>query len=497
MYLDGRTRQRLGAASNRLSRWLAVLFPFSIAGSLWGQSYLVPPQGFQGAPGVPAMGTVVPPTSQSGSQVGNQTIERINDAANGEPNNQQGNQNANAKENPNAAANGEANATAEGSADTTATPLTPPVDAIMRWGAVHTHLRAGYQFLYASGLHVAPGVTEDTFTHTITPGLSLELGPHVTLDYSPSFRFYSEKGFHDTIDQAVSLNAGIHVDNWTFGASQSLATIDDPSAETSAQTEQTLYSGGLVAVYSFNEKVSLATTAGVSFVYAGNSSVLRTNSGGIPIPTHGAVLSDSQSYSGGERLNLGINDRLSLGAGISIGYINQSGGFTSVSLTYDGNITWRLGTRISANLTAGIQEQRFLHSNASELWNPVYSGSLSYQAFDQTSFSIYANRGVSASLFANQITETTAVGVGVQQRLVGKLHASLGAGYTLSDYKVAEGNLSTARSDSGYSVSAGIYFPFLKRCTFSAFYAYSQNISTFDDFGYSSSQVGLNLSWAY
>ncbi len=448
------------------------------------------------------MGNVIPPTSQSGSQVSGQTIKQINDAANGELNNNQppGSLNPNAQANPNAPANtpanGEANPPAEGSSDATTPPLAVPVDAIMRWGAVHMHLHASYQFLYANGLHVAPGVPTDTFTHTITPGITLDLGPHVIVDYEPCFRFYSEKGFHDTIDQAVSINGGIHIGDWTFGTSQSLATIDDPSAETSAQTQQTDYSAGLVAVYSFDDKVSLATTASAGFVFVGNSSVLATNSGGFP-PSQGAVLSDSESYSGAERLNYKINEKVSVGGGVAIGYTDQTGGFKAVSYTYDGNITFRFRNKITAALTGGIQEQTFLHSNAADLWSPVYSGSLTYQMFENTAFGLYANRGIAASLFANQITETTAVGVGFQQRLLGKLHGSLGFGYTLSDFITTAGNLSTSRSDSSYSISAGLSFPFLKRCNFSTFYAYSQNVSTADDFGYSTSQVGATLSWAY
>ena len=50
MHLDGRSRLRPGTAGNRLCRWLAVLFPATVASSIFGQGLLQPPPGFQGAP---------------------------------------------------------------------------------------------------------------------------------------------------------------------------------------------------------------------------------------------------------------------------------------------------------------------------------------------------------------------------------------------------------------------------------------------------------------
>ena len=197
MHLDGRTRLRLGTATNGLYRWLAVLFPISMVGSVSGQSYLTPPSGFQGAPAVPAMGNVSGATAP-GAQP--QTIDQLNAALAAVPAN--GGANAQPDE--------QANAKTEGKAPCSVTaPLAAPLESMMQRGALHLHAKAANQFLYATGIHSQPGQSSDTFTHTLSPGIGLELGPHVRLDYAASIRFFSESDFHNTVDHSASLVASV------------------------------------------------------------------------------------------------------------------------------------------------------------------------------------------------------------------------------------------------------------------------------------------------
>jgi hypothetical protein len=484
MYLEGRTRLRLGTAANRLCRWLAVLFPFSIIGSVFGQGYLVPPPGFQGAPSAPTMGNV----SGNTGAVNGQPIGGMNGEAVGTVPGQ---------------ANGEAGQTGtEGqSSGTAGAPLVAPISNLMQWGALHLHAHAGYQFLYGSGIHSQPGKSTDTFTHTLTPGLSLTVGPHVSLGYSAAIRFYSERDFHNTVDHSATLSAGAAYGDWTFGVSQSFSISDEPLVQTSSQTQQKDYSAGLTASYEANDKLTLTTTAGAALLYVGgnNTSIVRTNDSGEPVPPPQSQLplSDSQSYSAGETLLYDFDEKLSGGFGVTVDYSEQSGGFKSVDEQYQGHVNWHPGAKLSALLSGGFEHQQFLNSNAQDAWNPIFSAMVGYQLFKPTSLSLSANRSVSSSLFQNQIMESTALGIGLQQRFLGKLELALGFGYTISDYKVTTANLATARSDSGTSFSAALSFPFLTRCGFAAFYEFSQNTSSQGGFGYSSDQVGMTLSWAY
>ncbi|HEY2082395.1 MAG TPA: autotransporter outer membrane beta-barrel domain-containing protein [Verrucomicrobiae bacterium] len=478
MHLVGRARLRLEAATDWLPRWLAVLFPFSIAGTLLGQGYLVPPSGFQGAPAVPQPG--IPPWSAT-QQAGGPMNGQINSQAN------------NGQET--GAVNGQSTGQIEGQPGATAgTPVGAPMESLMQWGALHLRARANYQFLYATGVHSAPGESSDTYTHALTPGLTIEIGPHVSLNYTPSFRFFSERNFHNTIDQAVSLSAGAAYGDWTFGVSQSYTRTDEPLVETSSQTATENYQTGLSASYQFNDKITFSTSGSLGFSVIDNSSTNVFVGGNTNAP---AILSDSQNYSGSEWMDYQIDEKLNAGVGVTVGYSEQNGGFKSLDEQYQGRFTWHPGRKLSVFLSGGIEDRQFLDVNAPAIVTPIFSASIGYHLFEQTTLALTAARDVSASLFQSDVTESTSLGISLQQRLLGKLQLSLGFSYATSDYKTTTANLALARSDDTEVYTVGLSFPFLKRCSFSTFYDYSQNSSSDLGFGFSSSQAGAALSWAY
>jgi hypothetical protein len=479
MHLEGRTRLRLEAATNWLPRWLAVLFPFSIAGSVLGQSVLAPPPGFQNATAAPQLGAPSWGATQANGLAGGQ----------------------NNPENASQPGNAPASGAAEGqSGDTTSTAAPgaapAPVQSLMRWGALHLRASASYQFLYDSGVNSAPGKSSDTITHTLTPVLTAQLGPHVSLIYSPSFRFFSRSDFRNTIDQFVSLSAGLSVEDWSFGLSQSFSRTDEPMVETASQTDQESYLTGLSASYHFNDKISFDTSGNISVMVIGNNS---TNVfGGSTNNSNSSVLSDSQSYSGSEWLNYKFHDTLTGGLGVTVGYTSQDSGFRSLDEQYLGRVTWQPGSKLTLNLNGGIEDEQFLNiGGAPDIVTPIFSGSATYRLFEQTTFSLTASRAVNVSLFRSEVTESTQVGIGVQQRLLGELQLSLGFSYASTDFKSTTGTFVTTRSDETTSYSIGLGVPFLKHGNFSTFYNYNNNSSSLGDFGYSSNQVGAVLSWAY
>jgi hypothetical protein len=474
MNLEGRTRLHLGAATNWLPRWLAVVFPFSIAGSVLGQGVLVPGPGYQGSSGTPQLGS-------PGWNAGPATA--------------QGNVQANGQNNA-------APATPEGeNGENAAAPVGAPVQGLLRWGSLHVRTRASYQFLYSTGVHAAPGQSADTFTHTLSPGVTLDLGPHVSVDYSPSFRFFSQRDFHNTVDQFVTLTAGAGYGDWTFGVSQSFSRSDEPLVQTSGQTDTENYLTGVNASYRFNDKISLETSASVDLMAVGSNPALvdRTHSpGGRPITnTPPALLTDSQNYSATEWLNYTFDEKLNAGVGVTVGYSEQNVGFRSLDEQYLGRFTWTPGNKLNVSLNGGIEDQQFLNSGAPDIVNPIFSVSAGYHLFEQTSFSLFASRAVSASLFQSQITETAQVGLGFQQRLLGAVELSLGFAYGTSDYKTTAGTLATVRSDETTSYSVALGVPFLKHGSFGTFYEYTKNSSSAGGFGFGSSQAGATVSWAY
>jgi hypothetical protein len=427
------------------------------------------------------MGNVTPSAGASNGQLNSQTLDQINAQANG----------------PTSSTGQPGPETAEGGKEVTAAaPLAAPFDAIASWGAVHVHPRASYQFLYTTGIHSQPGNEADTYTHTLSPGITLILGPHVTADYGASIGFYSEKDFHNTVDHSFSLHAGYNVGDWTLGLSQSATISDQPLVATSSQVQQSAYDTGLVASYSMNDKITLATTASMDLSYNGGDAATNIFVGG----TNGAAaqLTDIQTYNVAENFDYKFNEKLSGGVSASLGYTDQVGGLQSINENYSVHVAWHPAQKFSATLSGGLEQQNFLDSKATSAWSPIYSANVGYRMFEQTALSLYANRSLDASIFDRQLSESTSVGLGLQQRLLGKMQLSIGFGYNQVDYKSTDTtNLSQSRGDDSTSFTAGLTVPFLTRCSLAIFYSYAQNSSSQKGFSYDSSSVGAVLSWAY
>ncbi len=460
-----------------------------MAGGLLGQSMLTPAPGFQGAPSSPQLG--VP--SGSGAQMNQQINNEINGT---QPNGEATPAIPAAPGQPGTPAEGNAEGT-PGAAGTAGAAAVAPVESLMQWGALHLHAGVSYQFLYDSEVHTAPGESTATTTHTITVPITAQIGPHVTLNYTPSYRIFSEKDFHNTLDHYASLSAGAGYGDWQLGLFQTFSRTDEPLVETSTQTGVDAYDTGASATYHLTDKISLQTSGSMDFIIlSGNNNPTNIvfTGGGTNTP---AVLANSQSYSGSEWFNYQINEKLGTGVGFTLSYQDQQGGFRSVSQQYEGRVTWHPGEKLMVSMTGGIEDQQFLNTDAPDNVTPIFSAVASYQVFEHTSLSLQASRTVDASLFEQQITETSEVGIGIQQRLLGKLNFTAGFSYSSIDFKTTTGPLIVARTDDIQTYNVGLSLPFLNHGNAGVFYSFTDDSSSSPGFSYTSSEVGATLSWNY
>jgi len=68
-----------------------------------------------------------------------------------------------------------------------------------QWGPVSFRPSVSYSFSYATGVQSSPGTNSATITQTVTPNFFFGLGSHWTLDYSPSWTFYSSSQLQDSL----------------------------------------------------------------------------------------------------------------------------------------------------------------------------------------------------------------------------------------------------------------------------------------------------------
>lgn len=358
---------------------------------------------------------------------------------------------------------------------------------LLRWADLHVRTHVTYQFLDGNGIQSSPGQSGNVITHTINPGATISLGPHWSLDYEPTLVFYSSSRFQNTVNQAVSLTGGASFENWTFGLSQGYTRSDQPLVQTGSQTASQTYSFGLSASYEFNSKWSLEMNAGGGFTFV-DSGQNKTN--------FQAPLTDSQDYFSSAWMNYRFNSKVSAAVGSSVGYGNQTGGLTSVDEQLLGRIILRPGVKLLLSADGGVENQQFLNTGGVTLWNPIMAASASYSLFEPTQLTLSASRSVQSSLFANQVMESTSVGVGLTQSLLTRLQLSLAYSHGINNY-IGSTTGTAQREDTSDSYQASLSTAFLRHGSISTFYQYSNNSSTQQGFAFSSHQAGVTLTWAY
>lgn len=374
-------------------------------------------------------------------------------------------------------------------------PSIPQENQPFKWGPLVFRPNIFYQFLYGNGIQSSPGSQQNTIVQQFSPAVVLDEGSHWTLNYAPTFNFYSSSAFRNTINQSVQLQWGTTWREWFVTASQSYAYTDDPEIQTGGQTKQENYSTVLNAVYNINDKLS----ANVGF------NQMFTDYGGTSSTNLTLGLSNSRSWSTMNWLNDQIWPRLTAGVGLGLGYNQQEGSPDSIYQQYQVQLNWRATDKFSFQLSGGVEEQEYLSGGASSLLTPIFSAGIQYQPFEQTRVSVTANRTVSTSAYDNENLESTSIMGDINQRLFGGLYLDLSGGFSADNY-VATAVLAGAisRNDDVYSANIRLSCPFPKRGTVSIFYQYSETSSTQSGFavgssafGYSSNQVGFDISYTY
>jgi hypothetical protein len=370
----------------------------------------------------------------------------------------------------------------------------PVGPGIPLWGPIDIHPHLLYTFLYGNGIQAQPGQQSQTAINTIAPGFLLDLGKHWSIDYTPSFGFYSNPLFKDTTDQFVTLRGDWTYEDWVLGLSQSYVSSTQPLIETGAQTEQDAYATALNASYQMGGKLSLQLGLNQNFRDA-----------------EGAELSDLKEWITQDWLNYQAGRTFGIGIGLILGYDDVDPGSSMPFEQLQGRINFHPGTKLTLTLSGGVEDRQFVDPSAPPLISPVFSGALQYQIFQPTTISLNASRAVTPSLFENQVEVITAVSGSVRQELSKKFSLEGNVGYSTEPLtSIAPGplpqyylgtpprsTLQVVRNETVTSYRISLSYAVVERATLSVFYTLRDNSSGQSSFAYTSRQVGLSLNYRY
>jgi len=350
----------------------------------------------------------------------------------------------------------------------------------LQYGPFNLRPHVDASISYGDGIQSQPGHSVTSAVWAFSPGLTVDLGKHWTLDYTPTFRYYSSSAMRDEVDHSLSLSGQTHYEDWSLGLSQTFVESSSPIAQTGTQTDQQHYGTDLTASRLLNDDFS------ADF---GLSQKINTTGG----------LQNSRDWSTMDWLNYQIWPRLNVGIGGGGGFTDLDVGSDQTYEDVQARINWRATDKISFQVSGGGEDRQFMTGNQSALFNPIFSGSIQYLPAKNTQISLTGSRSVGASDYyiISQVTETTSVAANLNQRMFKKYRVNLGASYTKTENTVAISVISQNRTDEYVSYSASISRDFLRHGTWSIFYQYNDNRSSLAGYSVHGGQVGTSISYRF
>jgi len=351
-------------------------------------------------------------------------------------------------------------------------------DSPFQWGSLNLAPHFLYRFLYGDGIQAAPGHPLVTAIDSISPGFILEESNVWTLDYTPTWNLYSNHAFRDTLDQSVNLLARKAYEDWTAQFVQGYSYSAEPLIETGSQTSERNYTSTLDVTNRLSDRVLVDIDLNQDLQYA------------VGFP-------DNLTWSNQDWLHFRPAPELDTAVGSGLGYVVESEGSDSAYVRPEAQFIWSPTNKISMSLTAGLEHREYYGRSSPSLNSPIYNVSLEYTPVEATKVTFTGSRQISPSLFEDQSNRSTQWTAGIEQGLIQHLHLSASIEYSTVDYIATNEALASIRNDEILSYNARLSTTLLRRGTIAILLQRSHDLSTIASFRYSSSQIGMELSYRY
>ncbi|MEO5959997.1 MAG: hypothetical protein ABIR80_12845 [Opitutaceae bacterium] len=353
-----------------------------------------------------------------------------------------------------------------------------PVSTFFGIGSSRFTPRLSYRFLRADDILAQPGKFESSIIQAISAGVTVDFGTHWKADYEPSWIFYSNQAFSDTLDHALTLSGTTSYDDWTFQFTQGFATTSQPVIETAAQTESKNFSAGVLANYRLGRRTLLDT--GI------NWSLRLTK-----------VYPDSRDWSTRHSLRYKFSPGLEAGFTVSLG-LSDMGDNAKTAYTRPGvQIGWRPSDKLIVDLHGGLEIREGKSRNSDTSSDPIAGILVTYRPFEPTTFRLSHSRSVYPSYFEQLLNRNTASSVGIDQRFLKRFQASATWTRGKAVYIFSQTGANAGRDDTYRSFSGRLGAVAFKKADVAILYQTSGNSSNASGFGFGSTQYGFEVGYRF
>ena len=360
-----------------------------------------------------------------------------------------------------------------------AAPSSTVRDTVLtQMGPVALRSHFTYRYLYGDGVPASPGRQLTTSIHDFAPEFLFDIGSHWMLDYTPTWRFYSDDAFHDKTDHSVRLTGGTAYENWLLQFSERYAVSSPTLVETAAQTDQRTWATAFNASGRFGSKWRLDTAINYNERYSD-------------------VSPDSRDLSGSGWVNYQLSGGVNAALGLTGGTVNMSVGPDMTYVRPLARLNWQLTNKTSFDLQGGVEKRSFSSSGRSDTNNAILNAALHYAPVETTRITLQADRDVSVSYFASQITKNTRLSAALDQRLLEKFQVRVRVGREKSSYMATTATAFAGRDDTHTTFDARLSSKLLLRGTLAFVYRHGKNDSSLAGYTFTSDQYGVELGFRF
>lgn len=357
--------------------------------------------------------------------------------------------------------------------------IVPAITSLFQWGPILLKPHFDYRYAEASGLNATEtSRNNDTTIQTFSPGINFLIGEHWTLDYTSRWTYYTESAFEDARDDVLSISGWAQTANWNIGLRHSYQTDSSTLVETGVQTSTKNFNTDLTATTQLSRALGLETSLTTS---------IRTAEG----------YSDSRTISTLEWLRYENSQRLNTSFGLGAGYSEIKDGVDSSFQNFLLRATLKLTQKIDLSVNGGVETRQFKIDGSNNLSTPIYSASLKYNPFEQTTLSIDAGRSVGVSIFEESVSESQYWSLNFNQRLLGRYLFSFTNTNRDADYISNTGDHDVERSNEFVSYNYKISTDIFENGKIAIFYHSSNNEGSDDSFAFSSHESGIEISYDF
>lgn len=358
-----------------------------------------------------------------------------------------------------------------------------PREGIYRLGEFDLHVRAGAGVYYDDNIFIDDTDKVDDVVWSLSPGFTMTSsdmttngGRSLTFSYDPNFQFFTHESSQNTVNHRGRLAAALAFTKLSLGLSETITSGTDPVVEAGTRSEHLMSETALTSRYAFGEKLSAEMNFGLNISdYSDQSS--------------------SWDWSNHDWVNYRYSEKLTLGVGLVLGYIDMKGEPDQNYEDLQLRAIYQVTDKLDVNATVGLDWRQY-RSGVDDTLAPIWDVAAVYRPRESTTLRLgFYQRYYSSAYYGDQNYLSTGVDAGVRQVFLTRYAFDLSARYDHSDYEATEVGIEADRTDDVFTVRSQLEVRLTERWTASVYYAFSHSDSNVQPF--TRNVVGLQTVWAY